>query len=102
ENLQWGLEFGPNRHIEYRALFGPVNDGAYHLRALTSVSYGRIWDAAVVDQVIRVNGSGRWQVPAASYSDRDPTRASTLYASDRDVFMFLVDPDSQVNGAGET
>lgn len=51
----------------------------------------------------RVNQSGRWQIPASSYGARNPKRATTLYASDRDVFMFLVDPESQIDvGNGRT
>jgi hypothetical protein len=50
---------------------------------------------------MRVNADGRWQVPAASYATTDPRRATTLYASDRDVFLFLVDPENPVEVGGE-
>ena len=49
----------------------------------------------------RVNHDGRWKVPAASYSHSSPKRATTLYASDRDVFIFLVDPDNPIEVGGD-
>jgi hypothetical protein len=61
------------------------------LRALVGPDYGRIYDHQVVEMVREVNGDGRWHIPAASYQAKDPLRATTLYASDRDVFIFLVD-----------
>ena len=50
----------------------------------------------------KVNHDGRWQVPAASYSHSNPKRATTLYASDRDVFIFLVDPDHAIEVGDDT
>lgn len=98
-NLQWGLEHSPTR--DEALVLGRTN-GDNTLRAMTSTSYGRIWDADVVGAVQRVNDSGRWQVPAASYAASNPKRATTLYASDRDVFIFLVDPSNPIEVAGET
>lgn len=99
-NLQWGLEHRP---IRPDALVLGQTNGEGYLRAMTSTSYGRIWDSQVVEAVERVNESGRWQIPASSYGARDPRRATTLYASDRDVFIFLVDPESQIDvGNGRT
>jgi hypothetical protein len=63
---------------------------------MEEITSGRIWDSQVVAAVERVNEDGRWQIPAASYQARNPKRATTLYASDRDVFIFLVDPNNPV------
>jgi hypothetical protein len=98
-NLQWGLEHAPQR--EDALLLGQSN-GDDILRAMTSTGYGRIWDHQVVDAVERVNQDDRWVVPSASYAAADPRRATTLYASDRDVFMFLVDPKNPVEVGPET
>lgn len=72
------------------------------IRAITSSSYGRIWDIQVVDSILLMNAkaNGRWVVPAASYSAEDPKRATTIYGSDRDMFVFLCDPSTpiEVNG----
>jgi hypothetical protein len=98
-NLQYGLEFNPVRD---NGLMLAQSYGDHKLRALTSSSYGRIWDMQVVEAVQRVNQDGRWQIPAASYTTQNPRRATTLYASDRDVFVFLVDPQNPVAVGGET
>jgi len=42
-----------------------------------------------------------WKVPAASYAAQDPKRATTLYASDRDVFVFLVDDSHPIEVPNE-
>lgn len=97
-NLQWGLEHNAMRE---EGLILARSNGDHTLRAVTSTSYGRIWDSQVVNAVERVNADGRWKVPAASYAANNPKRATTLYASDRDVFIFLVDPDHPIEVAGE-
>lgn len=96
-NLEFGLAKLADR--ESSLLLGDT-DGT--LRAVTSPTYGRIWDIEVVDAVRRVNADGRWKVPAASYATSDPKRATTLYASDRDVFVFLVDDQHPIEVPGET
>jgi hypothetical protein len=96
-NLQWGIENKVND-----ALILAQSNGDNVLRAVTSTSYGRIWDEQVVDAVANVNDNGRWVVPAASYTANDPKRATTLYASDRDVFIFLVDPNHPIEVPGES
>ncbi len=96
-NLQWGLETEGRKD----ALVLAQSNGDNHLRAVTSTSYGRIWDLDVVKGVQKVNADGRWEIPAASYTTKNPKRATTLYASDRDVFIFLVDPKNPIEVAGE-
>jgi hypothetical protein len=80
-----------------------VEDGRLELRAVTGADYGRIYDHELVDAVQRVAGNGtgdtRWKIPGVLdwltgiYNPRvDITKnTTTLYASDRDVFLFLVD-----------
>ena len=98
-NLQYGLlNNAPRDEV---LVLGQSNDQDI-LRTVTSTSYGRIWDEEVVRAVHQVNEDGRWKVPVASYQGANPKRATTLYASDRDVFIFLVDPDHPVEVAGET
>lgn len=69
-------------------------NGTTTVGAVTSPSYGRIWDAEVVESVQKHFDSNVWKVPYASYQAKDPLRATTLYASDRDVFIFLVSENS--------
>ncbi|MFZ5682774.1 MAG: DUF932 domain-containing protein [Pseudomonadota bacterium] len=98
-NLQYGLT--SNRAELIKTL--EVRDGHAELRAVTSPDYGRIYDQELVAAVQRIAGNGtgdtRWKVPGVLdwstgiYNPRvDITKATTtLYASDRDVFLFLVD-----------
>ncbi len=80
-----------------------ADDGRVELRAVTGPDYGRIWDHELVAAVMKIAGDGigdtRWKVPGLldwSTMTHNPfvevTRdTTTLYASDRDVFLFLVD-----------
>lgn len=79
------------------------NSDTPELRAITSTTYGRIWDLDVVHTVQKVNEAcgDRWVIPSATYAATDPKRATTLYASDRDVFIFLCDPKNPVMVRGE-
>lgn len=101
--LQWSME-------THEAASDEGNDAKLLIRkngetfvsAITSPSYGRIWDSDVV-RAIRDNVDlDAWRVPAASYDGADPLRATTLYASDRDVFMFLVNEEHSIDVAGES
>ena len=98
-NLQYGLT--SHRAEQVKTL--EIEDGRVELRAVTGPDYGRIYDHELVDAVQRIAGNGtgdtRWKVPGVlDWSTRtynpcvDITRdTTTLYASDRDVFLFLVD-----------
>ena len=80
-----------------------TEDGRTELRAVTGPDYGRIWDHELVAAVMRIAGNGtgdtRWKVPGVldwSTMVHNPfvevsRGTTTLYASDRDVFLFLVD-----------
>jgi hypothetical protein len=80
-----------------------TTDGRTELRAVTGPDYGRIWDHELVAAVMKIAGNGtgdtRWKVPGVldwgtmHYNPHvDVSRdTTTLYASDRDVFLFLVD-----------
>jgi hypothetical protein len=98
-NLQYGLT--SNRTEQIKTL--ETDNGRVELRAVTGPDYGRIYDHELVEAVQKIAGNGtgdtRWKVPGVldwstgTYNPRvDITRdTTTLYASDRDVFLFLVD-----------
>ena len=98
-NLQYGLT--SNRAEQIKTL--ETDDGRVELRAVTGPDYGRIFDYELVEAVQRIAGNGtgdtRWKVPGVLdwstgiYNPRvDISKdTTTLYASDRDVFLFLVD-----------
>ncbi len=98
-NLQHGL-------LSHRAELVKTleaDDGRIELRAVTGPDYGRIWDHELVAAVMKIAGNGtgdtRWKVPGVldwatmmHNPFMDITKdTTTLYASDRDVFLFLVD-----------
>lgn len=102
ENLNYGLQ-----RAEAKAVSAYIRqNGSTTLRGLTSTRYGRIYDQDVVEAVMKVAGDGtgdtRWKVPGTinwsgehgvSYNPNVEIskETTTLYASDRDVFLFLVD-----------
>jgi hypothetical protein len=92
-NLEWGLEGTHAGQEQASLLYQPPTEAATdgQVRAFTSTTYGRIWDVDVVHAVQRINQDDRWQVPLKAYDGQNSKRATTLYASDRDVFVFLVD-----------
>jgi hypothetical protein len=98
-NLQYGLTSHRAEQIKTLETY----DGRVELRAITGPDYGRIYDHELVSAVQRIAGNGtgdtRWKVPGVLdwstgiYNPQiDISReTTTLYASDRDVFLFLVD-----------
>lgn len=98
-NLQHGLVAHRGEHVKLLE----TRDGRTELRAVTGPDYGRIWDHELVEAVMRIAGNGtgdtRWKVPGVLdwgsmvYNPHVDISAetTTLYASDRDVFLFLVD-----------
>jgi hypothetical protein len=98
-NLQYGLT--SHRAEQVKTL--EIENGRVELRAVTGPDYGRIFDYELVDAVRKIAGNGtgdtRWKVPGVldwSTGVYNPNvdvsqDTTTLYASDRDVFIFLVD-----------
>lgn len=95
-NLQYGLQ---SLRSENAKLYYSDDE----LYAATGTEYGRVHDIELVHAVQKIAGSGtgetRWKIPGVmdwSTSKHNPfvnptKDTTTLYASDRDVFMFLVD-----------
>lgn len=95
--LTYGMRY--SREIDEVKLY--ASSGS--LLAATGPDYGRIFDEEVVSAVMQVAGNGtgdsRWKVPGTLdwrtmvYDPNTPVTpdTTTLFASDRDVFMFLVD-----------
>lgn len=95
--LNYGLRY--NRAVEAIKTYHSGDE----LLAATGPDYGRIFDREVVAAVQQIAGNGvgdsRWKVPGTldwrtmKYDSETPVSidTTTLYASDRDVFVFLVD-----------
>lgn len=98
-NLQHGLL--NHRAEQVKTL--EMDNGRIELRAVTGPEYGRIWDHELVSAVMKIAGNGTgdtmWKVPGVldwGTMTHNPfvditKDTTTLYASDRDVFIFLVD-----------
>lgn len=103
-NLQYGL----TNHRAEQVKTLETEDRRAELRAVTGPDYGRIYDHELVSAVQRIAGDGvgdtRWKVPGVLdwstgvYNPMvDVTKdTTTLYASDRDVFLFLVDDSNPI------
>lgn len=94
--LQWSLESQSAEDAKVLTRYNGIVSAS-----VTSPTYGRIWDDEVTGALIERLGPD-WKVPAASYASHDPKRASTLYASDRDVFAFLVNEENPIEFSGES
>lgn len=77
------------------------------LQAVTSPTYGRVWDADLVEAIGKVveRSGGRFHNPLAyapgRFGDKSAAKPSGLYASDRDVFVFMIDGGSYLEAGGD-
>lgn len=82
---------------ELAKFYGVSEESGDELRAVTSPTYGRVMDVEVVDAIMSVIDD-TWKVPGVlnwgnmHYDPNHPISkdTTTLYASDRDVFVMLV------------
>lgn len=80
-------------------------DGGYQLiptiTALTGPSYGRVWNSEVFDALVARYGdgvTGDFRVPGifGKRLDYITKRDTTIYLSDRDMFVFLADEEHRI------
>lgn len=87
------------REVEEVGLLVRAN-GDLTAAAVTGPHYGRIWNLDVVDALVKRFGdglTGQWRVPGEFGKRVEITkRNTTLYASDRDLFVFLADEDHRI------
>lgn len=84
-----------NSHGECKLLSEVMgSNGSRTLAAVTGPDYGRIWDADVVESLMHaVEGTG-WHVPPGRPAFGSDYNG--LYASDRDMFAFLVNDEKPI------
>jgi hypothetical protein len=79
-------------------------NGSSQLRAVTGPNYGRIWDGDVVAALIDRFGdgaTGTWRVPGVFGDLVEVDRKNTtLFAGDRDMFVFLADEQNRIELPG--
>lgn len=93
--LNYGLHV--SRPVEDIGVLLYKNGGPAKLHAVTGPNYGRIWDANVAEALVEAFGDGRtgaFRVPGEFGKQVAVTKDNTtLYASDRDMVVFLADED---------
>ena len=76
------------------------SDDFNELRSVNGPNYGRVYDADVVDALVARFGdgvTGQWRVPGEFGKAVTVTKDNTtLFASDRDMFVFLTDEDNRI------
>jgi len=98
DNINYGLHFSRNSQDVGVLLTrdGEVNE----LRAVTGPRYGRIWNKDICNALVERFGdglSGDFRVPGEFGKAVDVTKQNTtLYASDRDMFVFLADEEHRI------
>ncbi len=109
--MNYGLRFNRDaEEVKLLATETPVllgdegfgQDVATHtsLRAATGPNYGRVWNDEIVSALMQKFGDGRtgnFRVPGEFGKQVDITRENTtIYGSDRDIFIFLADETNRV------
>lgn len=96
--INFGLQF--KRNIEEVGCLLYRNGGDPMLRAATGPNYGRIWNSDIVRGLVRQFGdgiTGSFRVPGEFGKAVAVTKENTtLYAGDRDMFVFLADEERRI------
>jgi hypothetical protein len=101
--INWGLHHA--RQVEdVSVLLRKRTDDAgnltVHLGAVNGPNYGTVWNADITDTCVSEFGdgvSGQWRVPGEFGKAVNITKQNTtLYASDRDIWLFLADEERRV------
>jgi hypothetical protein len=116
QNINHGLKtrqahMGPDDKAQL--LFHADEETGLVMRAITSDSYSRIWNAEITERLVRLQESNpNWKNPMAYKVLAPGTNGSWpemsqemepagLYASDHDMFAFLVDESKSLKGSPE-
>jgi hypothetical protein len=101
--INYGLQY--QRDVDEVGLL-LSNNGRSELRAATGPRYGRVWNAQVTEALIARFGdgaTGEWRVPGEFGKQVVvDKRNTTLYASDRDMWVFLANEDNRIEVAGRS
>ena len=96
--LNYNLRF--TRGVEDIGVLLTQDDEVSELRSVNGPNYGRIYDADVVDALVDRFGdgvTGQWRIPGEFGKAVSVTKDNTtLFASDRDMFVFLADEDNRI------
>lgn len=88
------------REVEKIGVLLYRNGGGPELRAVTGPTYGRVWNSEITKSLVDRFGdglTGQFRVPGEFKKAVAITKANTtLYASDRDMFVFLADEENRI------
>lgn len=92
ECINVGISQSELAHESAVLVRAPLSENENHeVGAILSTSYTRIWNADVIQRLVRLSEQGTWQPAPAAF---DGSRG--LYAGDRDMFAFLVDSERRI------
>ncbi len=98
--INYGLQFQREPEDVGVLLTRDVDSGVPQLRAATGPRYGRVWNSEITRALMDKFGDGRtgdWRVPGEFGKQVDITKDNTtLYAGDRDMFVFLCDEENRI------
>lgn len=97
--VNYGLKF--HRDVEEIGVLLSQGPERFHeLRAATGPNYGRIWNSTITQALTNRFGdglTGHFRVPGEFGKRVEVTKENTtLYASDRDMFVFLADEENRI------
>jgi hypothetical protein len=90
-NLNYGFQHIEGKEKPLKGLFH--KNGSLICHCVTSQQYSRIWNDEIIERLIPLADDG-WKVPPAMSDSYQP---SGLYASDHDMFTFLVDSNHRID-----
>lgn len=95
DNLTYALKASEREQVKVMTVRNDEG-GLNVMQAVTSTTYGRIWDADVVDCIGRIveRTNNKFYNPKAYDPATGQPVPSGLYASDRDCFIFMIDGGS--------
>ena len=98
--INYGLKY--DRDVEELGVLLEKPEGVpAELRAVTGPNYGRIWNSAITGALVDRFGdglTGHFRVPGEFGKRVEVTKKNTtLYASDRDMFVFLADEERRIS-----
>lgn len=92
--INYGLKYERNTSDVGMLLY---KNGSSEVRAAHGPNYGRVWDCDVIEALINRFDGTDWKVPGEFGRDVPITKDNTtLYASDRDMFVFLADEKNRI------
>jgi Domain of unknown function (DUF932) len=98
--LNYGLNYSRSSDIQDIGVYMYRNGGPAELRAATGPAYGRVHNATITQALVDRFGdgiTGQFRVPGEFGKAVAITKANTtLYASDRDMWVFLADEEHRI------